>query len=150
MLAEKYDIHVKPDFKYYPRGKCDGQDTIINDWKIDVKGTQKGGKWMLVELSKINFRQRDKDLSHLFVMGSVYWDRKTDLPTGKVELVGCTSILKLKSDVATTKILRKGTPLPDIQNSVYLQVDNFGIKFKDLNKDWDFIINYILGNTSLI
>ena len=105
---------------------------------------------MLVELSKINFRQRDKDLSHLFVMGSVYWERKTDLPTGKVELVGCTSILKLKSDVATTKILRKGTPLPDIQNSVYLQVDNFGIKFKDLNKDWDFIINYILGNTSLI
>lgn len=146
MLAEKYDIHVKLDFEYYPRGEWDGQDTIINDWKIDVKGTRKGGKWMLVEWSKINFRQRDKDLSHLFVMGSVHWDRETDLPTGKVELVGCASILKLKNNVDTTKILRKGSLLPDTQNPVHLQADNFGIKFKDLNKDWDFIINYILEN----
>jgi hypothetical protein len=52
MLKIRFGIVVPLDFEYYPRGEWDGQDTIINGWRIDVKGTRQGGKWMLIELSK--------------------------------------------------------------------------------------------------
>lgn len=132
MLAENYSVFIELDFEFYPRGRWDAQDTVINEWKIDIKGTRQGGKWMLIEWSKINFRQKDKDLPHLFVMASVFWDRTTDLPTGKVDLVGSASILKLKSGIPTTKILRKGSLLPGTRKPIPLQADNFGIEFKDL------------------
>lgn len=146
MLLNNYNLHIQLDFKYYPRGKWDSQDAVINDWKIDVKGTRQGGKWMLVEWGKINFRQKDKDLSHLFVMASVFWDRVNDIPTGKVNLIGYASILKLQDGISTTQILRKGSLLPETRNPVALQADNFGIKFEDLESNWDFVINYILNH----
>lgn len=53
MLKTHYGIVVPLDSEYYPRGEWDGQDTIINGWRIDVKGTRQGGKWMLIEWSKL-------------------------------------------------------------------------------------------------
>lgn len=146
MLYNEFGISIDLDFEYYPRGGWDAQDTIINGWKIDVKGTRQGGRWMLIEWSKIDFRQRDKDLPHLFVMASVCWDRDKDAPTGKVKMVGCASIMKLKNDVPNTEILKKGDLLPSTRNPVHLQADNFGIKFSYLEKDWEFVINYLLKN----
>lgn len=144
MMLQDFNIKIELDFEYYPRGEWDDQDTIINDWKIDVKGTRQGGKWMLIEWSKINFRQRDKDLSHLFVMASVSWDRDTDRPTGKVDLVGSASILKLQRNQKKTVVIRKGELLPNTRSQVKLQADNYGIKFEDLEHNWKFVINYIL------
>ena len=34
---------------------------------------------MLIEWNKLNFRQRDNNLSHLYVMFSVDWDRTSPL-----------------------------------------------------------------------
>ena len=144
MMRLHFNIEIDLDFNYYPRGEWDGQDTVINNWKIDIKGTRQGGKWMLIEWSKINFRQKDKDLPHLFVMASVCWDRETDTPTGGVDMVGCASVMKLRKDVPTTRVLRKGDFIPGKQ--IRLQADNFGISFSDLKQDWEFVIRYILQN----
>lgn len=88
MMKENYGIDVPLDFNYYPCGQWDNQDAEINGWRIDVKGTRKGGRWMLIEWNKLNFRQRDNNLSHLYVMFTVDWNRQTDLPTGLVSFKG--------------------------------------------------------------
>lgn len=144
MLKNSFNIVISLDFEYYPRGKWDGQDTIINGWRIDVKGTREGGKWMLIEWSKLSFRQKDKDLPHMFVMASVKWDRDTNTPTGEVVLKGSASINKLRPGSSKTKILMKGDYIP--KTNTQLQADNFAIHFNDLNHDWDLVINYILNN----
>ena len=145
MLHNRYGINIELDFNYYPRGKWDDQDALINGWLIDVKATRKGGRWMLIEWSKLNFRQKQNKLSHLYVMASVDWDRENDLPHREVDLVGCASIQKLLPGVPTTVILRKGECIPNTHTR--LQADNYGIRFSDLETDWDMVIKYILGNT---
>ncbi len=144
-MKSRYNIDIELDFEYYPRGEWDGQDAVLNGWKIDVKATKRRGKWMLIEWSKINFRQREKDLPDLFVMASVGWNMATDQPDGTVDLIGCASLLyKMRAGVPTTRILRKGEELPDTSSHIRLQADNFGIKFEDLQQDWDISANYML------
>ena len=144
MLHERCDIEIELDFNYYPRGKWDDQDAEINGWRIDVKATRRGGRWMLIEWSKLDFRQKQDKLSHLYVMASVDWDRGHDLPHRDVELVGCASIQKLKPNISSTKILRKGTCIPGTRTP--LQADNYGIPFTALENNWDYVIQYILSN----
>lgn len=112
MMKENYNIDVPLDFNYYPRGQWDNQDAEINGWRIDVKGTRKGGRWMLIEWNKLNFRQRDNNLSHLYAMFTVDWNRETDMPTGKVSYRGAVSLGKLKKNCKTTVTLLKGSQLP--------------------------------------
>ena len=107
MMKENYGIEVPLDFNYYPRGQWDNQDAVINGWRIDVKGTRKGGQWMLIEWNKLNFRQRDNNLSHLYAMFTVDWDRAKDQPTGRASYKGAVSLNKLKAGCPTTVILRK-------------------------------------------
>lgn len=144
MMKKYFNIDVPLDFNYYPRGKWDDQDAIINGWRIDIKGTRQGGKWMLIEWSKLNFRQKDNDLSHMFIMASVKWERETDSPTGTVDLVGSASIMKLKHGISKTKVLRKGECIPGTRTP--LQADNFAISFDDLEHDWNMVINYITSH----
>ena len=144
MLHERHGIEIELDFNYYPRGKWDDQDAEINGWRIDVKATRKGGKWMLIEWSKLDFRQKQDKLSHLYVMASVDWDRGTDLPHRDVELVGCASIQKLKPNLDSTAVLRKGTCIPGTKTP--LQADNYGIRFSDLENNWDYVVQYMLAN----
>lgn len=141
MMKENYGIEVPLDFNYYPRGQWDDQDAEINGWRIDVKGTRSGGRWMLIEWNKLNFRQRDNNLSHLFVMFTVDWDRNTDQPTGKVSYRGAVSLAKLKEGIPTTVVLRKGTILPGTKT--HLQADNYGIQFKDLYKHLNHLVEYL-------
>ena len=141
MLREVFGIQIELDFNYYPRGEWDAQDAVINGWNIDVKATRKGGRWMLIEWNKLDFRQKQNKLAHLYVMAIVDWDRNNDLPSRRVELVGCASILKLRANVPTTVVLRKGSCIPD--TNTLLQADNFGISFSNLEKDWESVIQYI-------
>lgn len=141
MMKENYGIDVPLDFNYYPRGQWDDQDAEINGWRIDVKGTRKGGRWMLIEWNKLNFRQRDNNLSHLYVMFTVDWNRQTDLPTGLVSYQRAVSLSKLRDDCPTTVILKKGTKLPG--TNTYLQADNYGILFKDLYKHLNHLVGYL-------
>ncbi len=144
MMKENYSIDVPLDFNYYPRGQWDDQDAEINGWRIDVKGTRSGGRWMLIDWNKLNFRQRDNNLSHLFVMFTVDWDRNSDQPTGKVSYRGAVSLAKLKNGVPTTVTLRKGAVLPGTKT--HLQADNFGIQFKDLYKHLNHMVEYLLAS----
>lgn len=142
MMKENYGIDVPLDFNYYPRGQWDDQDAEINGWRIDVKGTRSGGRWMLIEWNKLNFRQRDNNLSHLFVMFTVDWDRNFDQPTGKVSYRGAVSLAKLKEGIPTTVVLRKDSILPGTKTS--LQADNYGIEFKNLYKHLNRLVEYLL------
>lgn len=144
MLHNQYGIDVELDFNYYPRGKWDDQDAVINGWLIDVKATRKGGHWMLIEWSKLNFRQKQNKLSHLYVMASVDWDRTHDLPQREVDLIGCASITKLLPNVEKTVVLSKGSCIPNTHTR--LQADNYGIHFSDLETNWDKVIRYILSH----
>ena len=96
---------------------------------------------MLIEWNKLNFRQRDSNLSHLYVMFSVDWDRTTDLPTGRVSYAGAVSLKKLRSGCQTTHILRKGDTLPGTRT--VLQADNYGIQFRDLYKHLNHLVAYL-------
>lgn len=144
MMKENYGIDVPLDFNYYPRGQWDNQDAVINGWRIDVKGTRKGGQWMLIEWNKLNFRQRDNNLSHLYAMFTVDWDREKDQPTGRASYKGAVSLNKLKAGCSTTVILRKGTKLPG--TGAYLQADNYGIRFKDLYKHLNHLVGYLTAD----
>lgn len=145
MLQENYGLHVDLDFNYYPRGQWDNQDAVINQWRIDIKGTKKGGHWMLIEWNKLNFRQRDNNLSHIFAMFTVDWNKKADQPTGVVSYQGAASLKKLNGHCPTTVILRKGSKLPE--TNTILQADNYGIHFKNLYKHLNTFVNYITTNT---
>lgn len=142
MMKENYGIDVPLDFNYYPRGQWDGQDAEINGWRIDVKGTRSGGRWMLIEWNKLDFRERDNNLSHLFVMFTVDWDRSADQPTGEVSYQGAASLAKLKESVPTTVVLRKGAVIPGTQT--HLQADNYGIRFGDLYKHLNHLVKFLL------
>lgn len=142
MMKENYGIDVPLDFNYYPRSQWDGQDAEINGWRIDVKGTRSGGRWMLIEWNKLDFRQRDNNLSHLFVMFTVDWDRSADQPTGEVSYQGAASLAKLKESVPTTVVLRKGAVIPGTQT--HLQADNYGIRFGDLYKHLNHLVKFLL------
>lgn len=144
MIENKYGIIIELDFEYYPRGVWDKQDAEINGWRIDVKGTRQGGRWMLIEWSKLNFRQQEQRLSHMYVMASVKWNREAEVPTGKVDLVGSVSINRLRPNIGTTLILHKNELIPG--TTTKLQADNYAINFNNLEHDWDKVINYIRNN----
>ena len=141
MLHDVYRIDIELDFNYYPRGEWDDQDAVVNGWRIDVKATRKGGRWMLIEWSKLDFRQKQGKLSHLYAMAIVDWDRNRDLPNQRVEVVGCASVMKLRTGIPTTLVLRKGECIPG--TNTRLQADNYGISFSDLEKDWESVIQFI-------
>lgn len=141
MLHDVYQIDIALDFNYYPRGEWDDQDAVINGWRIDVKATRRGGRWMLIEWSKLDFRQKQDKLSHLYVMAIVDWNRNCDMPSRRVEMVGCASVMKLRPGVPTTLVLRKGSCIPG--TNTRLQADNYGIVFSELEKDWESVIHYI-------
>ena len=144
VLMENYGIYIPLDFNIYPRSQWDQQDAEINGWRIDIKGTRQGGKWMLIEWNKLRFRQNDNELSHVYVMFSVGWERGQDRPTGEVCYEGAASLSRLAHGVPTTSVLRKGSILPGTKTA--LQADNFGIKFENLNNDFNQLVQVITAN----
>lgn len=143
MLEENYGLHIELDFEYYPRGEWDDQDAVVNGWRIDVKGTRQGGRWMLIEWSKLKFRKKQELLSHFYVMASVEWDRGADEPRNTVQMVGYATLGQLKAGYPDTVVLRKGDPIPGSRKKTPLQADNFGRKFEDLEKNWDLFVQYL-------
>lgn len=141
MLKENYNIDVSLDFNCYAAGKWDDQDAVINGWRIDIKGTRSGGHWLLIEWNKLVFRQRDNNLSHIYAMFSVDWDRTSDEPTGRVSYEGAVSLDRLNDHSPKTRILRKGDLIPG--TNTRLQADNYAIRFNDLYKHLNHLIRYI-------
>ncbi len=140
MLREHYCITVSLDFKIYPRRVWDTEDAVINNWRIDIKATRRG-RWLLIEWNKLNFRQIENRLPHLFVMARVAWESKKDFPIGTADLVGCVTLDKLRPDVEHTLVLKKGDCIP--KTNTRLQADNYAIELGYLETDWDSIIKKI-------
>ena len=140
ILKENYSVHIDLDFEIYERTKYDEQDAFINDWRIDVKGTRQGGHYLLVEWNKLNFRQVENRLSHVYTMFSVGWDRGKDAPNGIVKYAGAATLRAMSSDAnwSNTLVLHKGDCIPGTK--MRLQADNYGIEFSDLNKNLDGLI----------
>lgn len=143
MLKEDFNIDIPIDFEIYERGKWDDNDMIINGWNIDIKSTRIG-HWLLIEWSKLNFRQKQGKLPHAFFMCKTQWDTENDTPLGTVELVGSISLNRLVANQPHVYSIRKGERLPGTR--AFLQADNFGVKFEHLNSNWNEVINYILEN----
>ena len=141
MLKEDFDIDIPLDFNVYARGKWDDNDMVINGWNIDIKSTRIG-HWLLIEWSKLNFRQKQGELPHAFFMCKTEWDMDKDEPVGTVDLVGSISLNKLKAGAPHIHTIRKGEFLPDTHTR--LQADNFGVRFRNLNHKWSEVIPYIL------
>lgn len=143
MLKEEFDIDIPLDFEIYARGRWDDNDIIINGWNIDIKSTRIG-HWLLIEWSKLNFRQKQGKLPHALFMCKTPWNMKEDRPKGTVELVGCISLNKLKQGSPNVITIHKGHYLPG--TTTRMQADNFGIEFKYLNNNWHDTIDYMLHN----
>lgn len=140
IMQENYGIQIDLDFKIYPRGEYDVQDAKVNDWRIDVKGTRQGGHFLLVEWNKLDFRQLENRMSHVYVMFSVGWDRSTNLPNRHVAYAGAVTLRALAEGVeyCETKTLRKYECIPGTKTP--LQADNYGIRFDKLNKNLDGLV----------
>ena len=143
MLKEDFDVDVPLDFNVYARGKWDDNDMVINGWNIDIKSTRIGS-WLLIEWSKLNFRQKQGELPHAFFMCKTAWNMDKDEPLGTVDLVGSISLTKLKANMPHVHTIRKGELLPGTKT--YLQADNFGVRFRNLNHNWNDVITFILNN----
>ena len=143
MLKEDFGITIPLDFKVYKRGIWDDNDIIINGWNIDIKSTRIG-HWLLVEWSKLNFRQKQGELPHTFFMCKTAWNMKKDVPLGDVYLVGSISCGRLRKGYKNVVTLKKGDYIP--KTNTRLQADNFGVEFDNLNHDWKTVINYMLNH----
>lgn len=143
MLKEDFGIEVPLDFAIYDRGVWDENDIVINGWNIDIKSTRIG-HWLLIEWNKLNFRQKNGDLPHVFFMCKTSWDMETDTPNGVVQLIGSISTGRLKAENPSVVVLRKGDFIP--KTNTRLQADNFGVEFNNLNSDWHSVISYMLNN----
>jgi len=145
VLMERYKIHVDLDFNYYPRGQWDEQDLSVNGWSMDVKAVREFAKWLFVDWNKLVFRQRDGNLSHVYVACTVGWNRDEDEPKGWVRIEGFASLDKLRIGREKTEVFRKGDLIPG--TNTILQADNFGIRFSDLAHDMDSVVGYITRNS---
>lgn len=143
MLKEDFNLEIPLDFEIYSRGKWDDNDIIINGWNIDIKSTRIG-HWLLIEWSKLNFRQKQGKLPHAFFMCKTPWNMEEDTPKGTVELIGSISLNRLKQGSSNVITIRKGDYLPGTRTR--MQADNFGVEFRHLNNDWSETIDYILNN----
>lgn len=143
LMKQKRGIDVPLDFEYYPRGKWDNQDAHINGWDIDIKATRSGGKWFLIEWNKLNFRKRENNLPHMFVIFTADWNRNTDEPTGKATYRGFVTLDKLNPDDPQTQVFRRGENLPG--KTFALQTDNYGISFNDLDSSFDVLADFLLA-----
>ena len=147
LMHENYGIDIELDFEIYPRGQYDAQDAVVNDWCIDVKGTRQGGHYLLIEWNKLDFRQLENRLSHVYTMFSVGWNRDTDSPDRSARYVGAVTLRALQDNPGwiDTRTLRKGDFIPG--TNARLQADNYGIEFDNLNKDLDGLVRTMQKRT---
>ncbi len=145
MLREDFGLHYAVNFDIYPRGEWDDFDLQINSWNIDIKSTRIG-QWLLFEVDKLRMRQNQavNNLPDAVFMCRTPWIRESDSPEGSVELIGSVSLKTLLSPSKKVLRLKKGDFIPYTKSR--LQAENFAINFRDLNSDWELIINYMLKN----
>ena len=144
-MLEGYGISAIVDFNDYGPGKWDSEDLSYNNgkgkWNIDVKCTKNNSKWFLVEWNKLQFRTKDKELPHFFILTMVPGKCKQMKVAPRegleVRIVGYVDLHRLRPGYENTIVMRKGTPIPDTSSQTLLQADNLGIRVEHLASDWE-------------
>ena len=151
-LEQEFRIHCELDFEIYAQGVWDREDLLIYNQPVDIKATRPGGRWLLVELNKLEFRKNENRLPFCFLFARTGWDRVKDEPTGEVDLTGyalleqiChvdeigTRSEKICKGIEGTQFLAAGQCIPNTQ--VSLQADNCARPVRLLNTDWSSLID---------
>jgi hypothetical protein len=139
-LRDEFEITVDLDFGIYPRGVWDNNDITLYNSLIDIKATRSGGRWLLIELNKLRFREKENKLPDYFVFNVTGWNRDKDVATGIVDIMGYCS----REDISrATNFLKKGDCIPGTRTK--LQTDNFAKHMADLETDWNRLIVDITG-----
>lgn len=81
------------DWNVYKQGQEDDADLVLAGMKFEIKTSRSGSRFILYELGKLNAR-RDR-LPDWLIFAIAGWDRKSDVPTGKIDIVGHLPAYKL-------------------------------------------------------
>lgn len=137
---ERFGVTINLDFNIYPRGSWDDFDVIINGNLIDIKATKSGGKWLLIEASKLEFRKKEGRLPHSFIHSVTEWNRIDDMFAGiggfrfASEGLGIETVYANDIDQACKKTYDKNFSQPfldndDIWNVIKKPLPNFDFLF---------------------
>jgi len=139
MMKQKYDIDIPLDFEIYPRGKFDKADAIVNNWRIDVKSSHIGSRWLLIDWNHLAARAKENLLPHFYVMALTYSSRehysKFSHNNVFVDLVGHLHHSQIKTGAPGVATLRRGSKIPGTRTA--LVTDNYGVAISSFKEDWD-------------
>lgn len=151
VLHRTYGIQIDLDFNIYPRGIWDSDDLTLFGQPIDVKATRSGGRWLLVELNKLEFRKKENKLPFAFLFAVTAWNRDRDEYTGEVTLAGYSLLEQichpdrigvrnptLCEGIPYTQFLREGDLIPG--TNTRLQATNCARPVSQIERDWDKLI----------
>lgn len=136
---KRFELFFNLDFEIYPRGQWDNADVEVRNWRIDIKSSRQGAKWLLVDLNKIKFRTEENKLPHVFVMAVTGWDRVKDAPLNFVDLKGYSYLSEMSDNVDNTLMLKKGECIPNTR--IPLMTDNYARNERFLNQNWQELFN---------
>lgn len=136
-FLNKNGIAATPDYNIYPRGQWDDADFIVNGKRIDIKTTKTGGQWLMVEKSKLAFRQNENKLPDYFVFCIVGYDKEKRQFMKEVDISGYISL----DDLKDCQMLNRGEFIPNTKTK--LQADNYIVHVSALDQDWDRWISKI-------
>jgi hypothetical protein len=129
-----HNIILPLDFNNYGHYKCDESDTSYRGFRIDIKTSRPGSRWLLVDISKNHSRASQNRLPHAYVFLTTGWDRTADSPLPYATLFGFASIKDMLPSTQNTLLLPKGSTLP--LPSVALQATNVARHINHLSSSW--------------
>lgn len=153
-FLQMHGIDVKLDFDVYPRGRWDDYDIRCNGWTFDVKTTKRGGRNLLIEWSKLQFRADARQIPNYFVMTRLkddfdaeVADLEADVPACgfDVELCGFVDSRLLQEDVETVRTVEPGDFIPGTR--IRATAKSFCVPFVELDDDWEGLVGRLLNES---
>jgi hypothetical protein len=134
-FAANHGIELVLDFENYGAKVWDKADAEYRGFRIDVKASRQGAKWLLLDINKIIFRAADNQLPHILVFLTTGWNRNADKPTGMAYLHGYAFLPDMRLSEEGAVHMPKGSKIPGTQT--VLQAENVGRRVENLFTNWD-------------
>ena len=137
-LHKDFGLHLPVNYEVYPRGECDDNDIVINNWSLDIKSTRRG-RFLMLEYAKVNYRLESGTMPDVVVACKTPWNEREDRPEGKrVDVIGCISTKRLVNPKsADVYRLRAGECIPGTM--CRLQAGNYAVRFDKLSDFHDSV-----------
>jgi hypothetical protein len=132
-----FKLGIKLDWEIKPRKEWDAEDARVGDITFDIKGTRKGGRFLLVEENKLNFRKKEDNIPSYFVFVTCGWDREKDEPLGDAEIHGFCDGERLSECPPRFPVFEVKKGLPLFLGGPILQATNRAVEGKNLRTDWE-------------